>query len=335
MPLPLGAPPENSFPATSRAAGRVADRGPGPMSDRDHDIEFDFFEDEPETGETVADPSVLPRRGAERRRRRAAAARRRGFTPLLRLSALVAVAIFVVVLLVFGVDQLPGRRASDSRTRATWTTCGRSRTQSTALGKPSSRTIARRRRAQARRDLETQSSRGLARQEQQHVDAGAGHRPPGPLRDEHQHLVEALAAPRERARRPRGRVPRRPRATKDAPARSARRSPRRPTGFVASDVVWDDLFRAPANAVSSQQEGVTRVTVPDSNFVANPDLASSRRWRSMLQRIRGASAGRRRAACTARHSRPTKALPSGTDALDVHADDGDRRGYRPRASRSP
>ena len=43
--------------------------------------------------------------------------------------------------------------------------------------------------------------------------------------------------------------------------------------LIASDVVWDDNFKDPAKRVLESQ-GV-HVTVPDSNFLENPELASS------------------------------------------------------------
>jgi len=54
--------------------------------------------------------------------------------------------------------------------------------------------------------------------------------------------------------------------------------------LVASDVVYDDLFRARAQEVMDQQ-GVTGVAVPESDFVSNADLASPTSWTQIVQRI--------------------------------------------------
>src|ERR671933_1920388 len=79
------------------------------MSERDSDIEFDFF-DEPETEEATQRHPRLPRRpprqggprrpgGPPRRPIRPAP----GVTPLLRLTGLIAFAILIILLLVFAV----------------------------------------------------------------------------------------------------------------------------------------------------------------------------------------------------------------------------------------
>ena len=77
------------------------------MSDREPDIEFDFFE-EPETREASCAEATAPcaaRWGAaEGLVRRAARSGRTGFTPLLRLLGLIAFAILIVVLLLLWVQ---------------------------------------------------------------------------------------------------------------------------------------------------------------------------------------------------------------------------------------
>ena len=68
------------------------------MTERDTDIEFDFFE-EPETRE-AARPERPPQRGGPRPPLRTP----HGFTPLLRLIGLIAFAIVIVVLLVYAIE---------------------------------------------------------------------------------------------------------------------------------------------------------------------------------------------------------------------------------------
>jgi len=60
--------------------------------------------------------------------------------------------------------------------------------------------------------------------------------------------------------------------------------------LVASDVIWRDLFQN-ASLTELKRQGIGDVTVPDSTFVLNPDLASSRAWVPVLQRIKGTSTG--------------------------------------------
>jgi len=60
--------------------------------------------------------------------------------------------------------------------------------------------------------------------------------------------------------------------------------------LVASDIVWDDLFKEPTIAILKGQ-AIQGVAVPDSNFITNPDLASARTFSIFFQRIRGATTG--------------------------------------------
>ena len=61
--------------------------------------------------------------------------------------------------------------------------------------------------------------------------------------------------------------------------------------LVASDVVWDDLFQAPAQGTGGvlQRQGITGVAVPGSIFVTSADYAGSRYWEAILQRLQGAA----------------------------------------------
>ena len=54
--------------------------------------------------------------------------------------------------------------------------------------------------------------------------------------------------------------------------------------LVASDVVYDDLFKEPTIDVLEQQD-VSDIVVPDSNFVHNPDLGSPTQWELVVQRL--------------------------------------------------
>jgi uncharacterized repeat protein (TIGR01451 family) len=58
----------------------------------------------------------------------------------------------------------------------------------------------------------------------------------------------------------------------------------------ASDVVWQVLFRVPAQN-TMQDEGLSDLTAPPSVFVENPDLYSARSMTAIWLRIHGASTG--------------------------------------------
>jgi hypothetical protein len=111
--------------------------------------------------------------------------------------------------------------------------------------------------------------------------------PPGALRLQHQHAIEALEF---RVSGLRGLA--------DA-FTQASRSPKATTGnalllagqaerLVSGDVVWDDLFKDPA-IEELRRQGITGVAVPDSTFVPNPDYASTRFWEAILQRLQGSA----------------------------------------------
>jgi hypothetical protein len=126
---------------------------------------------------------------------------------------------------------------------------------------------------------------GLAEQERQTVAVAQKLSPPGPLRLIHNNLVQALQLRvngiqglADAFRRTSG-----SKATGDAAllAAPAQR-------LLASDIVWDDLFQAPA-AAEMKRRNVTGVVVPGSRFVTNPDLITERSMALVLQRLRGAS----------------------------------------------
>ena len=60
--------------------------------------------------------------------------------------------------------------------------------------------------------------------------------------------------------------------------------------LVASDVIWDDLFKTPAAQILDRQ-GIHGVAVPDSNFVQNPDLATAATFAAIVKALKGASTG--------------------------------------------
>jgi hypothetical protein len=130
--------------------------------------------------------------------------------------------------------------------------------------------------------------RGLAAQEQQLVDQAKAIKPPGPLRSEHDHLIEVLQLRQAGLSR-----------FADALGQTANSHDATQAGqvlaaqarlLVASDVNWDFYFRD-ASKMVLQQQNVTGVNVPDSTIVANPDLASSQAMATVWQRLHGAATG--------------------------------------------
>jgi hypothetical protein len=269
------------------------------MSERDSDIEFDFFEDEPATTEAQ---STRPSRRGPRPPIRPPA----GVTPLLRLIGLIAFAILVVVLLVFAVQSCRGSQKQDtyeSYMDDVGVVAGQSqqigRQLNTLLTDPAAEL------ADIRRRLS-----GLVGQQQQGVDAAEDIDPPGPLRDLHPAVIQTLQLRvsglegLDRAFEQTARI-RNANLAGRALAVQARR-------LLASDVVWDDLYKDPARAVLADQD-VTGVQVPDSNFLRNPDLATPSLMSSVWQRVRGASTGGSQCSPRGTGLGPVRALPSGTE----------------------
>jgi hypothetical protein len=257
------------------------------MTERDSDIEFDFF-DEPETQETTQRRRARPGpprgpggpggpRPPRRQLRKPADA-----TRLLRLVGLVAFAIFLVVVLVFVVQSCRSSSKhseyanymGDVRAIASGST-GVGRQLNDALTTPGIKAA----------DLETKLN-GLAQQQTQYADRAEQVKPPGPLRVEHQHLVEALQLRSSGISR-----------LADAFRQTAKSKSSSQAGqllseqaqlLVASDVNWDFYFRNPTLRELKRQ-GVTGVSVPESHVIVNPDLASTRSMVPIWERIHGAT----------------------------------------------
>jgi hypothetical protein len=248
------------------------------MSERDStEIEFDFFE-EPATTEAA---------GPERTSRRPRRPRRppgppSGLTPLLRLIGLISLAILVVVLLIFWVSSCRGEAKKD--TYADYMgDVDRVARESEQIGGQLNSALTRAdiRQAELARTLD-----GLANRQAQLADSAEELDRPGPLRAAHREMVDSLQFRVSGLQGIRNAFSSRTtNATQagDLLAAQARR-------LVASDVVWDDLFKDPARQELSRQ-GIRGVNVPDSNFVQNPSLANPTTMQSVWQRVRGGASG--------------------------------------------
>jgi hypothetical protein len=251
------------------------------VTTHDDDLDFDFFE-EPETQE--APRSERPR--APRAPRRASGGRGpmrppAGVTPLLRLVGLVAFAIVLVVLIVFWVQSCQSDRKREAY-RDYMQQVAAVAQDSAAVGRELSDLLTTP--GLNQQELQRQLA-SLIQQHQLVVARGERLDPPGPLRPLHQNVIEALQF---RVSGLRG--------LSDAFARTAQSDDANRAGallaeqaqrLVTSDVVWDDLFRAAAADVLNEQ-GITGVQVPESNFVQTADLASTRSMIPIWQRITGA-----------------------------------------------
>ena len=255
--------------------------------DNDNEIEFDFF-DEPETVEATRRGRRAPRRdrsgdGGDGPRRPPMRAPT-GLIPLARLVGLIAIAIAVVVALVFWVGACQGKNkhADYASYAAKVKTIALSSNQ---LGIEFANKLISPGLKQA--DLVT-SLQQYAQQEQQAYDQAQQIHPPGPLRRIHQHLVDALEL-RAKGLAGLGDTLSQTASSKDASAAAQKLSDRAQL-LAASDVVWDELYRSPASQQMATL-GVTGVVIPESHFVTNPEIISARSFSVVFTRLHGASTG--------------------------------------------
>ena len=228
------------------------------MDQRDDDIQFDFFEDEPATSETAQQRERLPRRGGNGG---TAASRRslgppRGGAPLLRLLALVVFAI--VVVLVFGLLIQSCASSSKHDSYASYMDdVQKIAAQSTANGKALATVLTTP--GLSAQQIETKL-RGIAEQERQNVRRRRSSTRPAACatRTGISSTLSACASAVSSASPTRSRR----RRTSTTTWRDAALLAAQANRLLASDVVWDDLFRALV-LVQLQNDGVNGVNVPD------------------------------------------------------------------------
>ncbi len=260
------------------------------MSSHDDDIlDFDFFENDATReiqGTDRADPAPQPsgRGGGGPRRPQLRAPH--GITPILRLIGFVAFAILIVVLLVVW-----GQGCSSDKKRndysSAMTDIGAIGANSAKIGADLAELLTTP--GLKQQDLETQLG-GLIQQQQQDVVQTQGLDVPGPLRPATDHAIEALEL---RVGGMQGLLDTF-RATKDDDSKDAitagQKLATQARRLDASDVVWQVLFRVPAQA-ALQDEGLGDINAPPSVFVENVELYTAKSMTAIWLRVHGASTG--------------------------------------------
>ena len=252
------------------------------MTERDSDIEFDFF-DEPETEEAterVRTPQRPPPGGPRRPVRTP-----QGLIPMLRLAGLIAFLILAAVLLVVGIRSCASSSKHD-RYDAYLKDVRSIAQRSDQIGKLLNQSLSATGIKEG--DLESKIS-GLAVQQQQVVAQATQLNAPGPLRVEHAHLIEVLELRASGLSRLADAF-RLTATAKDANT-SGRLIANQARLLAASDVNWDFYFREPTRLELAHQ-GITDIGgVPDSNIFSNPDLASTQAMADVWRRVHGAATG--------------------------------------------
>jgi outer membrane murein-binding lipoprotein Lpp len=252
------------------------------MTERDTDIEFDFF-DEPETEEATerARAPGRPAPGGPRRPIRPPA----GIIPMLRLAGLIAFLILAAVLLVVLVRGC----ASDSKHAKYKSYIDDVRSLATGsgqIGTQLNRTLA----ATGIKESQLETRiRGYAAQQQQLVAQARELNSPGPLRVEHDHLIEALQLRASGLSRLADAF--RQTATSKNATTAGRLLADQARLLVASDVNYDFYFQEPTQQELFNQ-GIRDIGgVPNSTVFPNPELASTAALVNVWQRVHGAATG--------------------------------------------
>jgi hypothetical protein len=241
-------------------------------TDTDLDLDFDFFD----SPTTEAPPrEVEPRRRGPRLPTRPPG---RPGPAVLRLGALILGAIVLAAVLVFWVNSCrEDQRRAEYRDYigAVAEVAGSSqqvgRELNTRITTPGVRL----------NDLQSQVN-GLAEEQEQLARRAEELQPPGPLREQQEELVEAL---RLRVSGLSGLTRAFDDIAEAADPEAAGRLLAVPAErLVASDVVYEDLFQAPAQA-ALDREDVEGVEVPDSDFAQGSDLASASAWTLVVERL--------------------------------------------------
>ena len=270
-------------------------------------LDFDFVDDETREIPPPDRPSGAPRPGGPSGGGGPPRAPLRGsnaITPLLRLAALVALAVLVVVLLAVWVQ---GCAAEDDE--ATYgdymSAIGAVGADSAKIGADLATLLTTPGLAQT--ELETQLG-GLLQQQELDVQRARDIDAPGPLTPAQGNAILALDL---RVAGIQGMLDtfRDTKDTQDATA-AGRRLAAQGQRLEASDVVWRDLFQGVATQ-TMQSEGVEGVTAPPSVFVEHSDLYTTRSMSSIWQRVHGASTGGTPTGTHGSSLEYTKVMPAG------------------------
>jgi hypothetical protein len=272
------------------------------MTERDTDIEFDFF-DEPET-EEASERVRAPRRQGPRGPRRPVRPPS-GLIPMLRLAGLIAFVILAVVLLVVAIRGC----ASDSkhaRYENYINDVSKVAHSSTAIGTQLNQALS----ATGIKESQLeQKLAGLAAQQQQGVAQARAITPPGPLRVEHDQLIQVLSLRASGLSRLADAF--RQTATSKSASAAGQLIAAQARLLAASDVNYDYYFKEPTSQELLKQNVSDVGSVPDSSIFPNPDLASSQAMMSVWQRVHGAATGGNPGGKHGSALGPVKALPDG------------------------
>jgi hypothetical protein len=272
------------------------------MDQHDDDIQFDFFDDEPATAEAAPGRVRIP--GRRSRGSSRSIGPPHGAAPLLRLLALVALVVVVVLVFALVIQSCASSSKHDAYANY-MDDVNTIATQSTANGKQLFTILTTPGLTVTQIEAKL---RGLGNQEAQNVRSAEQLDPPGRLRDEARSLTDSLQLRVNGLSGLADTFQRTAKSTKTS--EDATLLAGQAERLVASDVVWDELFRQPAIA-QLQHDGISGVQVPEAHYVTNPDQVTAHSMALVLGRIRGASTGGTPSGRHGTNLVSTKAMPSG------------------------
>jgi hypothetical protein len=276
------------------------------MDPPDDDIQFDFFDEEPVTTEAQQGSRMrLPQRRP--RVPRTPGDGPQTLTPIIRLGVLTFIGIFIV--LVFSL---------------LIASCSESKHDTYASYMEKVDTIASQSSTDGRQTVTVLTSPGLdaaaivkrlnsiAEAEQQNVVAAQQLSPPGKLRLEDGNLIQSLQL-RVSGISGLSKAFAKTVGSKSKTDTEAVELSQQAYRLLASDIIWDDLFKTPSEQVL-EDEGVRGVTVPSSHFLLAPDLVVSQHaMAQILNRIgSGGGGGSTPVGLHGTNIVSTSALPNGT-----------------------
>jgi hypothetical protein len=245
-----------------------------PRTDQPSDVEFDFFDESP-TSEAASREGAPPR---ARRRIPSRPPTPPGGPRTYRLGLLIAGAIILAVILILIVNSCRADQ-KESEYRGYVQDSGDVATQSEQLGRRLNQSLTTPgiRLEELRNEVE-----GLSGQQQQILARAQELSPPGPLVAQQEELVETMQL-RVNGLDGLGQAFARVAQVQDQ-EEAGRLLAQQYDRLLASDVVYDDNFKVPAERVLNEQD-VTDVVVSDSNFVRNLELASPGAWELIVRRL--------------------------------------------------
>jgi hypothetical protein len=278
------------------------------LTTRDEDIlDFDFFgEEEPPSWDEPSERRTGPPRDRPPRRRGPRFRAPGHLTPLLRLVALISLAILIVVLLAVWVEGCATDQKRD-RYQDYMTEIGEVGNASARLGRELTATLTAP--APKLEDLDAQLGGFIQTAETQVARAeevGA----PGPMHNPHEGAIEALQF---RVNGLRG-LQTAFQQTADASEASAagQQLAAQAQRLLASDVIWTDAFRGPAEAVLASED-VEGLVIPSSEFVQTDEILTPEDLAAIWQRMQGAADGGTPSGLHGSAIAFVRAQPSGTE----------------------